>query len=557
MVELAGLAEVTSLQDFLLSSPLPGVKDVVAAARTVLVTASSPTSLEAITRAIRGADLTTPLPEQGRLHTFDTVYDGDDLALVAQLTGMSVEAVLAWHSGQHWKAAFCGFAPGFMYLLPSHGSISLPRKDTPRTAVPAGSVALGGEFSAVYPSPSPGGWQLIGHIGETLWDLSRAAPAVLQPGDRVEFRPARELVKTAHFGLSHSDAGQLDTRRCDSGQNAKMQPSPTVSGIRVLASGLHTTVQDLGRAGFAHLGVSGSGALDRAALRRANRMVGNAYPAGPGLAGLAGLAGLETVLGGLKIQAVGTQIVAVTGGGVTLTLTSADRQQHLVTTDAPFVLRDGEILSLNTSAHAAGFRSYIAFRGGLDVPATLGSRSTDVLSGTGPQMLRVDNFLPVAAAVGASIVGFPEDSPPAPGQVAELRFIPGPREDWFTEESVVAFAHQQWTVTAESNRIGLRLAGVALERAVEMPSDPTPDLPDKIPREPRQRTRGQHRAELPSEGMVDGAIQVPPSGLPVLFLADHPVTGGYPVIGVVVRDDLDKAAQLAPGAKISFRPVRR
>ncbi|MFD1213897.1 urea amidolyase, partial [Arthrobacter sp. GCM10027362] len=136
--------------------------------------------------------------------------------------------------------------------------------------------------------------------------------------------------------------------------------------------------------------------------------------------------------------------------------------------------------------------------------------------------------LPVAAAPPGAVVGFPEPPAAEPAEVTELRFVPGPRAEWFTEAALAEFGRQLWTVTPQSNRIGLRLDGTPLTRA---------------------RT-----GELNSEGTVTGAIQVPPSGLPILFLADHPVTGGYPVAGVVLSADLDKAAQLAPGAMIRFVP---
>lgn len=169
------------------------------------------------------------------------------------------------------------------------------------------------------------------------------------------------------------------------------------------------------------------------------------------------------------------------------------------------------------------------------MPLVLGSRSTDTLSGTGPLPLTAGSFLPVAPA-RHGVVGFAEISPlqPFQGEVTALHFVPGPRSNWFTDDSLNSLTQLPWTVTPASNRVGLRLeylsahTDAVLQRASASP------------------------AELASEGMVKGAIQVPPSGVPVLFLADHPVTGGYPVIGVVVGADLDKAAQLAPGAQVRF-----
>ncbi|MHA7268956.1 5-oxoprolinase subunit B/C family protein [Arthrobacter sp. HLT1-20] len=506
LVELDTLAEVMDLQAALREQDLAGLVDIVAAAQTVLISCESPATVQRLTRWLATATVEHRAVGAGTLHTLDTVYDGADLANVAQLVGLSADAVAGWHSGQDWLAAFGGFAPGFMYLTPSCRALAIPRHATPRTAVPAGSVAVGGKFSAVYPSTSPGGWQLLGRNNSTLWDSTAEVPALLQPGDRVRFRPVRELARLRAATLRTPPTPASQARQ----------------GFQVLGAGTLTTVQDLGRAGFAHLGVPASGALDRAALRRANRMVGN---------GNTSAAALETVLTGLRVKSVGSHVVAVTGAAVALDIKDTAGQHRLAPLDTPFMLFNGDILTLGGAPGSHGFRSYLAVRGGLDVPAVLGSRSTDLLSGLGPAAITAATFLPVAPANKGSIVALPELPPTPQRGITELRFRPGPRADWFTPASLLAFGQQTWTVTAQSNRIGLRLHGPPLER-----------------------TAAAQPAELPSEGMVDGAIQVPPSGLPVLFLADHPVTGGYPVLGVVLREDLDMAAQLPPGAAVRFVP---
>ncbi|WP_420820317.1 hypothetical protein [Specibacter cremeus] len=334
-----------------------------------------------------------------------------------------------------------------------------------------------------------------------MWDPARAAPALVRPGDRVRFRAVRDVATVT----------------------APPPAAPVASGggsaasaVVVRSAGPQTTVQDLGRPGLADLGVTASGALDRGALRRANRLVGND----------AGAATFETVLGGLVIEAVGPLVVAVTGAGATLTRTTPDGDAVAVPTDAPLALATGDRLAV---AAGPGFRNYVAVRGGLDVPAVLGSRATDVLSGTGPAPLAAGARLPVAAARPGLAVGFPEPPPPPPPEVTVLRYVAGPRDAWF-DAGTSGLAGRDWTVAPESNRIGLRLAGRPLRRA--------------------------RAGELPSEGTVAGAIQVPPSGQPVLFLADHPVTGGYPVAGVVVSADLGKAAQLAPGARLRFTEIQ-
>ncbi|NUP60182.1 MAG: 5-oxoprolinase/urea amidolyase family protein, partial [Pseudarthrobacter sp.] len=441
----------------------------------------------------------------------EVVYDGEDLADVAAHTGLSTEGVVAAHAGQLWTAAFGGFAPGFAYLVGENEVLNVPRRSTPRTAVPAGSVAIAGNFSAVYPRISPGGWQLIGRTAARMWDLDREHPALVRPGQRVRYVAVRELVEI-------------------SGGSAKTpQPGPTAAGpaLEVITPGPQSLIQDLGRAGYRDLGVPAAGAADTASARQANRLAGN--PPGDAV--------VENLLGGLAVRAGGELTAALSGAPAPATIDGphGTRQAPMY---GPFALHDGETLRLDQPS--AGLRTYLAVRGGIDVPAVLGSRSTDLMSGIGPAPLAAGTVLPVGAADRGRIVGAPEPST-LPADVAAgradrpvvLRITPGPREDWFTPESRATLTGQTWTVTAESNRIGVRLdisdGGTALQRA---------------------RTE-----ELPSEGVVAGSLQVPPSGLPVLFLADHPVTGGYPVIAAVIPEDLPAAAQLPPGTPLRFIAV--
>ncbi|MFP3462238.1 5-oxoprolinase/urea amidolyase family protein [Arthrobacter globiformis] len=514
---VSGTQDVLALQAALLESPLPGQQDVLAAAETVMVRAESPAAARRIGQALLELDLTAPAEQAGGLVVIDTVYDGEDLAEVGQLTGLGADGVIAAHTGQVWTVAFAGFAPGFGYMVGENQSLEVPRRSSPRTAVPAGSVALAGNYSAVYPRKSPGGWQLIGRTGAKMWDLDRPEPALASPGHRVQFRAVRDVVQMAgHEG-----------RRPDTEKNGSQAVPATTSGLRVLAPGIHSLIEDLGRQGHSALGVSAAGALDRASLRRANRLVGNAPSA----------AAIETVAGGLRVQAVGDQVVAVAGAPSALTVVTpsassdeeggdTDDRQRTVPVAAPFALLDGEILTIGVPD--AGFRSYVAVRGGVDVPAVLGSRSTDTMSGIGPKPLAAGQLLPSGSAAESGVVGSPEIQPDYPsGGVTVLDIVPGPRADWFDQAALDSLCAQDWTVKPESNRVGMRLQGTPLERS---------------------RT-----GELPSEGTVAGAIQMPPEGLPVLFLADHPITGGYPVIGVVVDHQLDLAAQVPIGGSLRFR----
>ena len=271
-------------------------------------------------------------------------------------------------------------------------------------------------------------------------------------------------------------------------------------------TGAQALLQDLGRERHAHLGVSPSGAADRAALRLANRLVGNPEDA----------AAVECLLGGLAVTASALHWVAVTGAPTDVLVNGRQVGSH---TSLP--LRRGDTLVIE--APTEGLRSYLAIRGGFQVAPTLGSRSTDVLSGLGPEPLTPGVELPV----GDPRQPLPDtDLAPVARPRTTLAVLPGPRRDWFTDEAWQTLLTTDWQVSSDSNRVAVRLDGARLERS---------------------RTE-----ELPSEAMVRGAIQVPSSGLPLIFGPDHPVTGGYPVIAVLTDRDADHAGQLRPGGTVRF-----
>ncbi|MDX6739903.1 biotin-dependent carboxyltransferase family protein [Actinocorallia sp. A-T 12471] len=282
--------------------------------------------------------------------------------------------------------------------------------------------------------------------------------------------------------------------------------------IEVLAGGALTTVQDLGRAGLAHLGVPKAGAADTESLALANRLVGNPEDA----------AGLELTFGGARLRFVRPAWVAVTGAPVDWAVDG--RGQGCL---GPCFVPGGAVVRFGTPER--GLRSYLAVRGGIAVPEVLGSRSTDLLSGLGPVPLAEGMTLPVGRIVGA-FAGVDVAPRPALPAAPVLAVVPGPRADWFTADALRTLFDARYEVTDRSNRVGVRLDGPPLERA--------------------------RAGELPSEGMVTGALQVPPDGKPILFLADHPTTGGYPVIAVVAEADLGQAAQLRPGDGVRFRRAR-
>ncbi len=278
--------------------------------------------------------------------------------------------------------------------------------------------------------------------------------------------------------------------------------------LAVVATGPLVLVEDGGRPGLAAVGVGPSGAADRGAHRLGNRLVGNDD----------GAASLEVLLGGLVLRATGRVTIALTGAPAPATV-----DDRPVPHAAVVELTAGAQVRLGTPM--SGLRTYLAVRGGVEVDPVLGSRSTDTLAGLGPPPVRAGDVL----AVGEAPASFPTvDHAPHPAATtgrATLELLPGPRTGWVG--GLRALVGTTWVVAAESDRVGVRLSGSRVERVA-----------------------GHRDAELPSEGMVRGAVQLPPGGEPVVFLADHPVTGGYPVVAVLTEAAADRAAQLRPGEPV-------
>jgi biotin-dependent carboxylase-like uncharacterized protein len=273
--------------------------------------------------------------------------------------------------------------------------------------------------------------------------------------------------------------------------------------MRILRTGPLTVLKDAGRFGYAHEGVPRSGAVDREAYGRANALVGN-QP---------GAAVLECTLGGLRVVFDEPAVAVLTGTDAVLTVNGDPAGVE-------------EVVSVPAGATVAvtmpklGLRSYLAVQGGFAVQPVLGSRSTDRIGRVGPPQPAAGDILPIGTPVGRPV------APEKKETEGPLEVDLGPRDDWFTPEAVETFLSAEYTVLPASDSVGVRLEGPSLSRA--------------------------HTEELPTEGVVRGAVQVPADGKPILFQADHPVTGGYPVIAVLTPASADRAAQLRPGAKVRF-----
>ncbi|MCU1698814.1 MAG: allophanate hydrolase [Mycobacterium sp.] len=289
-----------------------------------------------------------------------------------------------------------------------------------------------------------------------------------------------------------------------------------MSTLEIIKTGPLALLEDLGRPGLAHMGVTGSGAADRRSHTLANRLVANPNDR----------ATIEVMFGGFSARVHGDDVaIAVTGADANPSVNGVP-----FGTNSIHYAHDGQVISLGSPN--SGLRSYLAVRGGIEVAPVLGSRSYDVMSAIGPQPLQAGDVL----NVGGHTDDFPElDQAPVASiadDLLEVLVVPGPRDDWFTDPD--ALVHTDWIATDRSDRVGMRLAGRPLQYR----------WPDR---------------QLPSEGATRGAIQVPPNGLPVILGPDHPVTGGYPVIGVVADADIDKIAQIRPGQHVRLhwsRPRR-
>ena len=490
---------------------LPGVRDVVAAFRSVAVYFDP---LVADANAVR--DLLTQTAGEpsvvtsGRAVAIPVVYGGDsgpDLLGLATARSLHPDDVVAIHAGTAYRVFMLGFLPGFAYLGPVDERIAAPRRSTPRVHVPAGSVGIAGRQTGIYPRESPGGWQIIGRTPVALFDPDRDPPALLAPGDTVHFVPASPA--EVRFEPPVRASGPA--------------AAPAASrSITVIRPGMLTTVQDPGRWGYQTLGVPVSGALDMVAFRMANALAGNARDA----------ASLEVTIMGPELRVEQATRVAIAGADLSAALDGTAVAPPCVVTARPgSVLRFGPTRS--------GARAYVAFDGGVDVPRTMGSRATHIGTVTGGlagRPLSAGDRVPLGRPRGKTAWRVAVDRVPdraAAGRSgATLRVLPGPQLDWFDEVAFEVLQRTRFTVASQSNRMGYRLHGDAT----------IPRLPDR---------------EMISDATFPGAVQVPASGEPILLLADRQTTGGYPQISTVISADLPLAGQLAPGDWVEFRLCTR
>ena len=480
------------------SASIDGVIDVVGGFDSVLVI-YEPDVVDFDTLAGRIRSITARLPARPAAKVIDvpTTFDGPDLEEVGRISGLGPDGVKRALLGATLRVAVLGFTPGFAYLsgLPRRLQ-RVPRRSTPRTSVPAGSLALADGHAGVYPQSTPGGWHLVGRTDVALFDPDTPPYALLQPGNLVRLREVEpsELSPTRQRRVSRAP-----------------WRSPTGAVFEVESSGLFTTVQDHGRRGLAHLGVPRAGAADPVSFALANALVGNPL----------GAACLEVTATGPALRCRDATHVAVVGSGAEVTLDGM-----VVGTGRVLPVAPGQRLAVGPTGW--GLRAYLAVRGGLVVPAVLGSCSTDRLVGLGPGPIVVGDELEAGRPTGTMadhlLSGAPGQAPPEGRR--RLRTVMVGAED--ADCWRAGLFDRPFEVDGSSDRVGLRLR-LRSGRPLEMSSAP-----------------------VRSAGTTVGTVQVPPDGNPVVLMADHATLGGYPVPAVVITADLGELGRCRPGDTVEL-----
>jgi KipI family sensor histidine kinase inhibitor len=509
LIRTEGPSKARTLAEQVRRSRPPGVRDVVGGLRSVVVTVEPGTDLGALADGLGSLDSAPAEAAEPRRHRIPVVLGGPDLAEVCRATGVDPESLAELLAETVLEVAMIGFSPGFAYLhrLPAPLR-SVPRRPSPRSVVPAGSLAVADGFAAVYPQSTPGGWQVLGRTSVRFFDPAVPPYALLRPGDEVCLVPVSDHVEG---GVTVGDA---------SARRALAPPPGARADLTVETPGLFTLAQDAGRAGLAHLGVPAAGPADPLAHALANRLVGNEP----------GTTALEVTARGpaLRCDAPSPLHVAVVGGDPEVTV-----GQHVVGAGHVVPVAPGQRLVVG--APMAGLRTYLAVAGGLSLPSVMGSASTDVLSGVGPGPLVAGDALTLAGDPGPMADRLAPEALRvlSDGSTARrtVRVLPGPHPEWFGAEAVEELAGTAWVVQGTSDRVGVRLRPISGSGVVRRPG------------------------ELDSQGMVTGAIQMPPDGYPVVLGPDHATLGGYPVVAVVVSADRWLLGQCRPGDEVAFQPV--
>ena len=468
------------------------------------------------------------LPEGGRLISIPVCYEDQefapDLEKVCAHAKMTKEDVIRLHSASDYLIYMMGFLPGFPYLGGMDERLNTPRLESPRTKIPAGSLAIGGAQTGLYPVESPGGWNIIGRTPLKLFDLSRNPQFLYRAGDKIRFVPVsrQEFDSFDEESWMKEEFRALATATAASSAPCKKETFACGGGIKILEAGLLTTVQDSGTRGFQKYGISQSGSMDMTSFRLANRLCGNDQNA----------ACLETTLSGPTLTFVNECDFVLTG--------AVFEASNL----------DGQRIEMNKKYHASagsklscgfaskGLRSYIAFSGGILVADFFGSRSTNLKSKSGGyygRKLQAGDQLALGYKKGDRTPGQEAEKAEEaalvaggtvfPGEILTLKCEKSSQTDFFDEECLKRFTSLVYTIAPQSDRMGIRFTGESLNCG---------------------------KTDIISDAIPLGAVQITSAGLPVVMASDRQTTGGYAKIACVKKESMCCLVQALPGTKVRF-----
>lgn len=456
-----------------------------------------------------------------KIHRIQVCYHSDlglDLPAIAKACKLSTEEVVRLHKNSLYTADILGFMPGFAYFSGLNPELRLPRLASPRPAVPKGSVAIAELQTAIYPRVTPGGWNIIGRSPNKLFDIDKDPPGLFMAGDQMEIEE-----------ISLDQFRQLDDAKVSKEVIRSFDKNTSAASVEVLQAGTFSTIQDEPRLGLSHWAVGPGGACDIASLHLANALVGNSP---------------ETVA--IEMTSTGPSLLFHEAACVAWVGASCEGivKNQRIPGNRPVWIPKGSTLKF--SALNPGFRTILAIGGGLDLPKTLGRFGSHISADIGPkrlekgdQLLLADPKMPFKSTFLKSL--YQEESLPTypkwhirspflpTSSVTQIRCLAGPHLSFLSAKERELFWSTVWTVSNQSNRMGLRLQGDFKVKK---------DLPN-----------------IPSQAITYGTVQFPPSHEPIIMLAEHQTTGGYPRLAEVIRSDLIKLAQVKPGNKLQLQLI--
>ena len=503
---------VIALSEAIIGVKIQGVEELVPTYRSLLVRYNaSKISYEQLVFRIKDIEKTMEersMKKVGRKIIIPVVYGGEygpDLTDVARFHGLTEEQVVKIHSGREYRVYMVGFVAGFPYLGEVADEIATPRFETPRLKVLAGSVGIAEKQTGIYSCEAPGGWRIIGRTPLRLFNPLQQPPVLLQLGDIVKFKPISEK----EFRITEKPSQKQPADRFPKNKKG-------IKVFQVLKPGFFTTVQDLGRYGYLRYGVPISGAMDTFSLVAANLIVANNPDD----------ACLEITLIGPELQALTKTQIAITGGAASPKING----QHVPMWQT-LEVQEGAVVSFGKVE--SGCRAYLSIRGGVDTPPVLGSRSTYVRGGFGGINGRQLKTEDIIGGFDASLlkVGYsmPEELVPQFTGQFKARVILGPQADMFTERGITTFLSSQYKVTLEADRMGYRLEGPIIEHKA--------------------------KADIISDALLPGAVQIPKNGKPIMIMRDAQTAGGYPKIAVIITPDVSTLGQAKTNDIIEFSKI--